>query len=46
MTAELFLPWMELQYLVQFLQETFACEQGIFSGLVISLMEIFSEVSD
>lgn len=37
---------MELQYLVQFLQETFACEQMTFSGLTISLMVTVFEMSD
>jgi hypothetical protein len=38
---------MELQSPLQFLQETFACEQGTFSGLkMISLMEIVFEMSD
>jgi hypothetical protein len=46
MASELFLPWMELQCLVQYLQETFAYEQEIFSCLAISLLEIFSEMSD
>jgi hypothetical protein len=46
MDAQLFLPLLELQHLVQSLQETFAGEQGIFSGLGISLMEIVSEMSD
>jgi hypothetical protein len=45
--SQLFLPYMELQSLLQFLQETFACEQGTFSGLMmISLMEIVFEMSD
>jgi hypothetical protein len=37
---------MELQYLVQFLKETFACEQGTSSGSMISLMETVFETSD
>jgi hypothetical protein len=37
---------MELQYLAQFLKETFACEQETFSGSMISLMEIVFETSD
>jgi hypothetical protein len=46
MDAQLFLPLLELKHLAQSLQETCVGEQGTFSGLGISLMEIVSEVSD